>query len=110
MYHFYFVLYFIQSMTAFESILKSYDLEQLSDIAEHGCASGCASEHIYYTQTSEFFDKFEDEIEDYMLDNFGDDFMHEVTIGCQSLTEIKNKLTWTFIELVAQENAYSEVA
>ena len=96
--------------TAVQSITELYDSETLADIAEYGCVSGVASSHIYYTQTTEFFDKFEDEIEDYMLDNFGDDFMHEVTIGCQSLTEIKNKLTWCFIELVAQDEMYAEVA
>lgn len=88
---------------AVESILNTYDSVELSDIAEHGCASGCAREHIYYTETTEFFDKHEDDIENYMLDNFGDDFMHEVAIGCTSLMEIKNKLTWTFIELVAYD-------
>lgn len=95
---------------AVQSILDTYDSETLADIAEHGCASGVAREHIYYDETASFFDKYEDEIEDYFLSNFGDDFMHELTIGCTSLKYIKNKLVWAFIELVAQENAYSEVA
>ena len=100
----------MNSNSAVQSILDSYDLEQLKDIAEHGCVSGCAREHIYYTETSAFFDKFEDEIEEYMLDNFGDDFMITSAQGCQSITDMKNKIVWTFIELVAQENAYAEVA
>ena len=98
-------------MTAVESILKSYDLETLRNIAEHGCASGCAGEHIYYSETSDFYDKYEDEINDYLTNIFGDNFMFDICTDCHDMTDMKNKLVWSFIELVASDYAYNmEVA
>jgi len=90
-------------MTAVESILKSYDLEQLRDIAKHGCASGCARDHIYYSETTEFFNKYESDIQDYLRDIYGEDFMFHLVTDCHDMTDMKNKLVWTFIELVASD-------
>ena len=100
----------MNSNSAVQSILKTYDSEDLINIAEHGCVQGCASSHIYYTQTSSFYDKYEEEVNDYLRDIYGDDFMFHLVTDCHDLTDMKNKLTWSFIELVAQENAYAEVA
>ncbi len=88
---------------AVKSILNSYDSDSLRDIAEHGCVSGCAQEHIYYTETSEFFDKYESDIEEYLADIFGEDFMFHLVTDCHDMTDMKNKLVWTFIELVASD-------
>jgi hypothetical protein len=103
---------------AITSILKTYDSEELNDIANHGCASGCASSHIYYTETTEFFDKYEEDIYDSLRDIFGEDFLFELVTDCHDMTDMKNKLVWTFIELVAydyinsmtDEEVYAEVA
>ncbi len=96
-------------MTAVESILESYDLETLRDIAEHGCASGCASEHIYYHQTSAFYDLHEDEINDYARDCFGDEFL--AVFAKDDVLSMINNLVWFFIESIASDYAYrSEVA
>ena len=48
--------------SAVQSILETYDSEELNDIANHGCQSGCASKHIYYTETSSFYDKYEEDV------------------------------------------------
>ena len=95
-------------MTAVESILESYDSEQLRDIAEHGCSSGCASEHIYYHQTSDFYELHEDEINDYARDCFGDEFL--AVFAKDSVLSLINNIVWFFIESIAAENAYAEVA
>ena len=103
---------------AVKSILNTYDSEELSDIANHGCESGVASSHIYYSETSEFFDKYEEDIYDSLRDIFGDNFLFELVTDCHDMTDMKNKLVWTFIELVAHdyinsmtdEEVYSEVA
>ena len=100
----------MNSNSAVQSILDTYDIEDLTNIAEHGCQSGCASSHIYYTETSAFYDKYEEEVNDYLRDIFGDDFMFEMVTECHDLTDVKNKLTWSFIELVAQDAMYAEVA
>lgn len=93
-------------MTAVESILKSYDLEQLKDIAEHGCASGCASEHIYYYQTSEFYELYEDEINAYAEDCFGDEFL--AVFAKDSVLSLINNIVWFFVESIANDYAYRE--
>ena len=103
---------------AVKSILNTYDSEELSDIAEHGCQSGCASSHIYYTATTEFYDDYESDINEYLSDIFGDNFMFELCTDCHDMTDMKNKLVWTFIELVAydylnsmsDDSLYAEVA
>ena len=88
---------------AVKSILSTYDSEELSDIAEHGCASGCASSHIYYSENVEFFNKYEEDIYDSLRDVFGEDFMFHLVTDCHDMTDMKNKLVWTFIELVASD-------
>ena len=96
-------------MTAVQSILKSYDLETLRDIAEHGCASGCASEHIYYSETSQFYELHEDEINDYARDCFGDEFLS--VFAKDDILSLINNLVWFFVESIASDYAYrAEVA
>ena len=48
--------------TAYNSVQSSYDIDTLKDIVEHGCSSGVAHDHIYYSETLSFFDNYEDEI------------------------------------------------
>ena len=91
-------------MTAVQSILKSYDLDQLRDIAEHGCASGAAREHIYYSDTNEFYDEHEYEINAYAEDCFGDEFLS--IFAKDSIRNMINNLVWFFIESVASDYAY----
>ena len=100
----------MNSNSAVQSILDTYDTEDLTNIAEHGCVSGCASSHIYYTETSAFYDKYEEEVNDYLREIFGDNFLFDVCSDCHDMVDMKNKLTWSFIELVAQDEMYAEVA
>ena len=92
---------------AVKSILNTYDSDELRDIANHGCQSGCAREHIYYSDTTEFFNTFEADIQEYLADNFGEDFMFHLVTDCHDMNDMKNKLVWTFIELVA--SSFNEV-
>ena len=91
-------------MTAVQSILESYDLEQLKDIAEYGCASGCASEHIYYDETALFYELHEDEINSYAEDCFGDEFLSVFAVD--NVGSLINNLVWFFIESIACDYAY----
>ena len=90
-----------ETMHAVDAILAEYDAEQLHDIAMHGCASGCASSHIYYNDTCAFFDEYEYEITDYIEENLGYESAYELTTDCGSIDEVKNTLVWIFIELIA---------
>ena len=90
--------------SAFESVKDSYDLDTLREIVEHGCISGVANQHIYYTETVSFFDNYEDEIIEYIADTLGGEFNEELWNNnpC-NITGYKNDTVWTFVELVASQ-------
>lgn len=49
-------------MTTFYDYMKSYDLEELAEITQHGCVNGCASGLIYYQDTCAMYDLHADEL------------------------------------------------
>ena len=91
------------SKTARDEILSTYDMDQLRDIAQYGCQSGCASSHIYYGETEAFFDQHQDEIESFFFDIYGDSYLEQFAKDVASMQGLKNNLTWAFIEAIAQE-------
>ena len=90
--------------TAYDSVRDSYEIEDLREIVEHGCASGVAHDHIYYSETIEFFDNNEDEIIEYIADTLGGEFNEELWNNnpC-NITGYKNDTVWTYVELVAAQ-------
>ena len=94
----------IQSQSAFDTIKNEYDIDTLREIVEHGCSSGVANNHIYYTQTVEFFDNNEDEIFEYIADTLGGDYNEYIWNNnpCH-INGYKNETTWCYIELVSQQ-------
>ena len=88
-------------LSAIEQIKSDYDYEDAKEIVNHGCQSGVCFKHIYYADTTAFFDKYPDEITRYIIDNVGievitDSFYHnDGNWDCHF-----NDLTWMFIELV----------
>ena len=48
--------------TFYQWMKNSYELEELEDICQHGCVSGCASGLIYYSETLAIYDKYKDEL------------------------------------------------
>ena len=89
---------------AYDVIKDQYDLDKLKEIAEHGCVAGVATNHIYYSETTKFFDQYEDEITDYVETLLGTDYL-VVTFSNNDahLRSYKNDVVWTYIELVAGE-------
>ena len=88
--------------SAIESIKDSYNIEDLREIVEHGCVSGVAHDHIYYADCIKFYDTYEDEITDYIVDNFGVEMLTELFDNNEgNLRGYKNDLVWTFIEMNA---------
>ena len=85
-------------------LLKDYDLEQLQEIADHGCKSGVCNQHIYYADTIAFFDKYEGEILDIIHERYGVDTLVEIfkrSDACYYM--YRNECCWLFIENVAQD-------
>ena len=88
----------------FDVIKNQYTIDELNDIVEHGCASGCAHQHIYYHECKSFYDTYESDILDYITDAIGSEFLTETFDNNEGmLTGYKNDIVWTFIELYAME-------
>tara|TARA_Y100001970_G_scaffold23925_1_gene28222 strand:+ start:3977 stop:4309 length:333 start_codon:yes stop_codon:yes gene_type:complete len=88
--------------SAYDVIKDTYDYETCKEIVEHGCVSGVAHDHIYYKDTLSFFDKYEDEMIEYITDVLGDEVMDSLWVqNTGNITGYKNDVTWSFIELVA---------
>ena len=94
----------IMQLPAVDSIKASYDMSTLREIAEYGCVSGIAHDHIYYQQTWDFFLKYEDDIEDYFFNMLSDEWMS--VFGCMGSTSVReyvNNLVWSYVECIANQ-------
>ena len=91
-------------MNAIKAVKEMYDIEQLKEIADHGCQSGVCRQHIYYGDTIQFYDTYDSELIPYFIDQYGVDFLvdlfKESLLG-GDLTIYKNNVCWAFIESVA---------
>ena len=91
-------------MNAIEKIKSDYTLEELKEIANHGCESGVCHEHIYYGDTIKFYDTYEVQILDDLVLNYGYDLLIDLfKENNANLTWYKNAVVWAFIELTAME-------
>ena len=91
-------------MDAAKAITDIYSLEDLKEIADHGCQSGVCSKHIYYGDTVKFYDTYEVQILDELVLNYGYDFIVELFRDADAqLTWYKNAVCWAFIEMVAMD-------
>ena len=91
-------------MDATKAITDMYSFEDLKEIANHGCQSGVCSQHIYYGDTVKFFEKYEDEVLDYIESSYGTEFLVDMFKNADaSLTNYKNDVVWCLIEMIAFE-------
>ena len=89
---------------AVEQIKEDYDYEDALEIVNNGCQSGVCFKHIYHGDTIAFFDRYEDEIIEYIIDNVGNDVLLDLfTDANYDLKGYKNNVTWAFIRIVAAE-------
>ena len=91
-------------MDAAKAVKDMYSIEELKEIADHGCQSGVCSKHIYYGDTVQFYETFETNILDELTLNYGTEFLVDLFKNADAdLTHYKNAVCWAFIELVAFE-------
>ena len=91
-------------MNAIKAVKEMYNIEDFKEIADHGCQSGVCSQHIYYGDTIQFYDTFENDIIDELVLNFGYDLLVDLFRDADAdLTIYKNHVVWAFIEQVAFE-------
>ena len=103
----------VNNMKIKEWVREQYDNDELRNIADHGCVSGCASGLIYYNETTAFYDKFTDEIWDMLYQQMND--MGETQNIMQFIAQFngadnvgsdhqfKNLLCWYAVEEIAHE-------
>ena len=96
-------------MNAFQEIKDSYTFEDFKEIDRYGCQSGVCSQHIYYGDTISFFDKYEDEIIEYIADTYGGELNEELWIknSC-NIQGYKNDTVWQFIETIASLEVFEQ--
>jgi hypothetical protein len=85
---------------------EEFELDELRDIVNHGMSGG-VSGFIYYHETTDKFDEHDDEIQDYLSDycydnGFGPAFAHFAP-DAEDITQLKQKLVWSYVELKAHE-------
>ncbi len=91
-------------MDATKAITDMYSIEDLKEIADHGCQSGVCSQHIYYGDSVKFYDTYEVQILDDLVHNYGYEFLVDLFRDADAqLTWYKNSVCWAFIEMVAFE-------
>ena len=96
-------------MNATEKILRTYNKEELKEIANHGCQSGVCTEHIYYGDTIQFYETFETNILDELVLNYGYDLLYDLFKEANAdLTVYKNHVVWAFIEMIAIQSVEDE--
>ena len=89
-------------LSAIEQIKADYDYEDAKQIVTSGCQSGVCFKHIYYADTIEFFNKYPDEITEYIVDNFGTEFLANIfTANDCNLDWYLNDVVWCYIECIA---------
>jgi hypothetical protein len=92
-------------MTTFYEYMKSYDLQELKEICQHGCVSGCASGLIYYSDTVAMYDKYRDEMHEKLgewIDEIGETPTF-ITEHLDSFQQFANAMTWFVAEQYANE-------
>ena len=89
------------------------DLDEVKDVAKHGCSGG-VSGFIYYKETRDFFNKYQADIEEYLEDNLGDCYIQELTKDSDrkdgnnvgNITQLINKMVWYVVECYCTTKQY----
>jgi len=85
-------------------MLDTYEQQELKEISEHGCVSGCAGTLIYYADTSRIYNEYADDIHaiigDYM-ESTGQDTLPQITANIGDGVSFRNDMVWLAAELIA---------
>ena len=87
-----------------DEIINCYDVNELTDIANNGCANCAPHSHHIYAQTIHFFAKHEAEILTVIEEQYGMSELYKLFEKSQACYDMyRNECTWMFIETVAQD-------
>ena len=91
-------------MEMIKALKEVYDVDDCKYILEGGCVSGCAHSHIYYSQTNSFYDKYDDEVVEYVKEQMGDNYPACLFVeNDYDIVRYKNSIVWCAIECYAFE-------
>ena len=79
------------------------DIEEIRDVANYGCAGGVGG-FIYTYETRNFFNEYEEEIEEELYEMLGYDWMKEL-VGRKDVSDtmtFKNLCVWIVVETYCQ--------
>ena len=94
-------------------IVESFDSDDeiknfFEDLQSHGCISGMVGHLIYYKDTNDFFDKYEEEIENLITESMENMdiqtrplFIESLNGSAESISQEKNLLAWFGFEETA---------
>ena len=93
-----------QFESAYDEIIETIDYNEAKEIVNHGCQSGVCSQYIYYADTIKFFDNYEEEITDYIITNYGNDFLVNIFQDSNCYLDMyKNNVCWCYVELICSQ-------
>jgi len=105
------MIFYTQRLT--DALTERFDdMDEVDLIARTGCSVG-VSGFIYYHETMEFFQRFEDDIEDVCYDTLGDDFMSILAKDTTSVANMIQVMVWHTVETYCHfviDNAENSVA
>ena len=94
------VLFYTQQLT--DALSERFDdMDEIKDVANYGCGGGVPG-LIYYKDTTEFFEQFEDEIEDVCYDILGDDYLSLLSNEQTSVQGLIQMMVWFVVETYCQ--------
>ena len=76
-------------------------MDEIKDVANYGCSGGVPG-LIYYKDTTEFFEQFEDDIEDVCYDILGDDYLSLLSNEQTSVQGLIQMMVWFVVETYCQ--------
>jgi hypothetical protein len=86
-------------------LMEQYEVQDLREIAEHGCASAAPGGMIYYSETSALYDRFCDDLHDTLgdwVDSIG--FLPEyIAENIGDARMFKNAIVWAIAEYHAND-------
>ena len=85
------------------------DIDEVKDVANHGCAAGVGG-FIYYNETLDFFTKQQEDIEDTLQVLIGDNYIEELSKrkGVITMRELMNQMVWVIVEDYCQSKVLED--
>ena len=94
------MLFYTEALTA--ALADRFtDCDEIRDVATHGCEGG-VSGFIFYKDTRDFFEKYEDDIEDVCYDILGIDYLATLSKGETCILGLINAMVWFTVQAYCQ--------